>query len=435
MRITDIDAFDCLPPYPEFNARVLARYHGPAIQRRTVLLVRTDTGLEGCGESWGTLDAEPLRTRYLGSSPFDWVNAEADLAMNMALYDLMGQHLGVPAWKLMGPQVRAWIPVAYWTVSQEPQAMAAEVQRAAALGYHWLKYHVDEVQNVLAQAAAMQAVAPVGFKVHFDFNAAQDCYTMGALLGQLEQMPIAGRFEDILPATDVEGYRLLRRRLRLPVIVHHGPPEVMLQGMCDGYMAGHAPVGQAMRAAALAEATHCRLMLQQCGGTINRAFLAHEAAVLRPATLDHVDLGHLWADDVTCQSLPVVHGSVAVPSGPGLGVTVDRQRLAQWCAAAPVDPGRFLVRVRYADGLTLYLRHDPGRPGHTDDLRYQARLHGYQAPAYPPAYANPLSADFWDEPTPQFEQLWQQTGAGPVWVSATAATEVVQPASSSSQRA
>jgi L-alanine-DL-glutamate epimerase-like enolase superfamily enzyme len=76
---------------------------------------------------------------------------QSHLCMNMATYDLMDKELGVPAWKLIGPRVRSWMPVAAWTVSQEPQAMAEEVLQAAQRGYHWMKYHVAEIHNVIDQ--------------------------------------------------------------------------------------------------------------------------------------------------------------------------------------------------------------------------------------------------------------------------------------------
>lgn len=417
MRITEIEVHPIFIPYQEFNAQVLARYHGRAIQGRTILVVRTDSGLEGYGESWGGLEAGPLRDKYLGTDPFDWLNAEADLAMNMALYDLMGKHLGVPVWKLMGPKVRAWVPVAAWTVSQAPEGMAEEVRQAVHQGYHWLKYHVDEVQNAVDQTEAMQRVAPRGFKVHYDFNFNTDVYTMLALLKELERFAVAGRFEDLLPVSDEEGYRQLRAKCELPVIIHHGPPEVMFKGLCDAYMAGHAPVGLAMKVGAIAEAANMPVMYQQCGGTINQAFLAHEAAVIRKATLDHVNICHLWRDDVTVERMEVVGGCVAVPAGPGLGVSLDWEKLERYKGGTPEDPGRFLVRLRYAEGLTIYTRHDPNRPGHTDDLRFLARLHHHRAPGYAPAYANPITTDFIDErTTPDFARLWQQTEAGPVWI-------------------
>lgn len=416
MRITEIESHPVFIPYRDFNAQLLARYHGQAIQVRTILVVHTDSGLEGYGESWGTLDAEGLRQRYLGTDPFDWLNAEVDLAMNMALYDLMGKHLGVPAWKLMGQQVRAWVPVAAWTVSQTPEGMAEEVRQAARQGYHWLKYHVDELQNTVEQAAAMQAAAPPGFKVHFDFNANADVYTILPLLRELERFPVAGRFEDLVPISDAEGYRQLRAKCGLPVIVHHGPPAAMVQGLCDGYMAGHAPVGTALKVGAIAEAANIPVMYQQCGGTINQAFLAHEVAVIRKATLDHVNLCHLWQDDVTVERMPVVGGTVAVPEGPGLGVRLDREKLDRYRAAAPTDPGRFLVRMTYAEGLVVYTRHDPNLPGHADALRFQGRLHGHRAPGPVPAYANALRTDFIDQATAaDFARLWEQSAAGPVW--------------------
>lgn len=143
-------------------------------------------------------NGDALRERYLGTDPFDWIGDTEHLCMNMATYDLMGKELGVPAWKLIGPRVRSWMPVAAWTVSQEPQAMAEEVLQAAQRGYHWMKYHVAEIHNVIDQTRAMQEVAPPGFKVHYDFNANRDVYTMGPIIQELERFAVAGRIEDAL---------------------------------------------------------------------------------------------------------------------------------------------------------------------------------------------------------------------------------------------
>ena len=47
----------------------------------------------------------------------------------------MGKHLGLPAWKLMGQQVREWVSMGWWMPSMSPEDSAAEVQEAAARGY------------------------------------------------------------------------------------------------------------------------------------------------------------------------------------------------------------------------------------------------------------------------------------------------------------
>src|SRR5262249_24962150 len=145
-----------------------------------------------------------------------------------------------------------------------------------------------------------------------------------------------------------------------------------------------------------AESTNVPIMLQQGGGTINQAFQAHEAAVFKMATLDDVNLCHLWKDDVTVETMPVVGGSVEVPRGPGLGVTLDRAELGGYKSIPKPPNQRFLVRIRYADGLTVYCRHDPDRPGAVDNLRFVHHLHGEGIPGPVPGYGNAVVTDFWD---------------------------------------
>lgn len=418
MKITDVEVHTICPPLQDFNADAIRRYHGKVFQYRTVFVAHTDTGLEGIGESIGTgVDADAIRASFVGTNPFDWVNADTHLAMNSAMYDLMGKHLGLPAWKLMGPKVRSWIPVSAWSVSRAPEDMAEEVRQAADRGYLWLKYHTDEVQNVIYQTEAMQKVAPPGFHIHYDFNSNSDYYTMRPILAELEKFPIAGRFEDVVPATDQDCYRMLREQCALPIILHHGAAALMVERMVDGYMAGHAPIGPALKAGALAEATNTPIMYQQTGGTINQAFLAHEVAVVKRAVIDHVNCCHLWKADVTTEAMSVVGGSVQVPEISGIGVTLDRDKLERCKVELPV-PVPTLVRMRYGDGLTVHLRHDPDRPGHHhDDMRFLERLHEFRAPGPPPSYTNDVVTDFWDgaDDRAEFDRLWQQTESGPVW--------------------
>lgn len=115
--------------------------------------------------SWASYYAE-----YIGTSPFDWVGDETSLPMGMAMYDLMGKIAEVPVWKLFGPMARRWVPVSAWFTATEPHRMAEAVATYAAQGHTWMKYHVSPFHNVLEQTAAMQSVAPEGFKIHYDFT-------------------------------------------------------------------------------------------------------------------------------------------------------------------------------------------------------------------------------------------------------------------------
>ena len=422
MKIVEIEEHEVVAPYHDYNAEALFRYHGLSLQRRIIYVVKTDTGLEGYGESGGPLRKGRFKD-YLGSDPFDWMADIGNLPMNMAVYDLMGKFLGLPAWKLLGPKVRSWIPVAAWTVSRPPEEMAEEVLDVSRRGYHWLKYHVDVLQNAIDQTEAMQKVAPPGFKIHYDFNEDSNFEAVYPVLRELEKFPVAGRIEDPIRSEDRGGYRLLREKCSIPILIHHGPHDVFMRdGLCDGFMGGHAPVGHAMKLSAMAESTNTPFMLQQTGGIINQAFLAHEVAVFPMAVLDHVNGCHLWKEQVTREDMPVVGGSVALPEGPGLGISLDREKLKRLAQAPRPKQTRFLVRTRYEDGLSIYFRFDPDLPGANvrflNPPGFGQRYSGFgpDVPGPVPGYANPVVSDFWDETgSAEFEAMWERTAEGPVW--------------------
>ena len=142
MKIIDIEEHEIVPPFQDYNALELFRYHGLSIQTRMIYVVKTDTGLEGYGESG--LAPKGRFKDYIGTDPFDWLGDKKNLPMNMAMYDLMGKYLDLPAWKLIGPKVRSWIPVGAWTVSRHPDAMAEEVLSVSRRGYHLSLIHISE---------------------------------------------------------------------------------------------------------------------------------------------------------------------------------------------------------------------------------------------------------------------------------------------------
>ena len=418
LRVTEIETHEILLPYHDFNARTLFRYHGLGIQLRTVYIAKTNhEGLEGYGEAWGRGWPKDKVEKYVGTNPFDWIGDTTTLPINMAMYDLMGKYLGLPAWKLIGPKLRDRVPVAAWTVSQPPKQMAAEVRQAVRQGYRWLKYHVDEIQNVVDQTAAMQEVAPPGFKIHYDFNANSTFEAIAPVIRKLERFSVAGRIEDPIVASDPDGWLKIREMSSLPILAHHAPVDFMVKGFCDGFMSGHAAVGAAAKTAAVAETSNTPIMLQNAGGTLNQAFLAHQAAVFKMATIDHVNLARLWKEDVTNETMPIVNGHVEVPKSPGLGVTLNREKLKKYESAKRPRHEPFLVRIRYKDGPTIYVRHDPEKPGATDNLRFLKRLLGEQIPGPVPAYDNSVVTNFWnDQNSAEFQRMWKATANGPVTV-------------------
>ena len=126
IKITDIESHEIYIPWHAFNRQELFRYHGYRLRARSIILLRTNVGLTGVGETWSGpfRVTDEQKKRYIGSSPMDFLGLRKDLPFNMAIYDLVGKYLEIPAWKLLGEQVRNQIPVAAWTCSLRPEMKA-----------------------------------------------------------------------------------------------------------------------------------------------------------------------------------------------------------------------------------------------------------------------------------------------------------------------
>ena len=416
LRITSIEPHTICIPYHPVNHDYLFKYHGIRLQLRTIYILKTNQpGLEGYGDAWGPAMDESNLEKYIGTNPFEWLTDTKLIGINMAIYDLVGKCLDLPVWKLIGAKVRNKVPVSAWTCSRPPRMMAEEVTHAAKQGYTWLKYHVDEVQDVIAQAEAMDRVAPAGFKVHYDFNANQDFETVAPVVKELERFTVSGRIEDPIVADDPDGWVKIRNMTDLPILGHHAPTSFVAGGQVDGMMSGHAPVRQAAKLDAIAEQAGIPIMLQNAGGTINQSFLVHQACVFNTATIDHVNLARMWVDDISNEQMPITNAYVELSKGPGLGMTLNRDKLAKYEHAPRRTYEPFIVVIKYADGPTIYVRHNPDLPNSTDNMRFLGRLIKGEIPGPKPAYDNDVKAEFWQEPSSsEWQQMWNRTVSGHV---------------------
>ena len=359
MRVTEIEVHEITLEYHDWIAYELSHYYGG--QRRTVYVVHTDNGLVGLGES-GTSEPESTLERYLGSNPFDWMGDETSLALGTAMYDLIGKAVGVPVYKLFGQKHRSWVPVGSWTVSTHPSRMAQAVKQYSARGYTWLKFHLSPFENVLDQTEAMQAVAPPGFKIHYDFTMHGTSDHMPHLLDKLDQYAVAGCFEDPLPSNDIEGHIELRKRCRLPIVLHHmplGASHEVLMRAADAYMLGHSTIGDAVRCAGVFAAGNIPFMLQNVGGNITRAMTTHMMAAFSSARLHFHSDTETWKSDVVNERLDPVNGFLHVPERPGLGVTLNRAELERLEKLESPRPSQWIMKSSYKNGTRMYALIDP----------------------------------------------------------------------------
>ena len=388
IRITEIETHDITLEYHDWIAYQLNHYYGP--RERTVYVVHTNKGITGLGE--GQKESEDTVEKYIGTNPCDWVGDETSLPLGTAMYDLMGKAAGVPVYKLFGQRYRRLAPVCSWTVSTHPKRMVEAVQRYSAQGYTWMKFHLSPFENVLDQTEAMQAVAPKDFKIHYDITMGGTEDHMFDLLERLAEYPIAGCFEDPLEPNEIDGYIELRKRVQLPVVLHHSAMRFtysVLHRAADAYMLGHHRIGKAMRSAGLFEAAEMPFMLQNVGGNMTRAMTTHMQCAFKAASFHFIDSSEQWKSDIVNERLEPVNGLIRVPEKPGLGVTLNAAELDRLKKLQLPKQPKWIIKTTFDNGARMFNIANP------EDSIFMVRPDRRRL--IPLRYDLPLSTEYWDD--------------------------------------
>ncbi len=371
MKITQIETIPLRVPY---EARIRKRYyHFPMDERLTVYKFHTDTDLVGLGENVGAPFEQDMLDAYVGTDPFDHVMSIGRFNLDMACYDLMGKHLGLPAWKLMGQQRREWVSMGWWMPCMSPEDSAAEVQVAAERGYRGLKCKARAFYDVVEQARAMQEVAPPDFRIEFDFNGALvNVERALPILRELEKIPVVKGIEEPIFANDVEGWRRLHRKIRIPFYLHgvgtvlDGPVRQpagawlgLRAGDFDGALCSHENIRNALAASWAFAAANTPILLQYVGTGITAAFACQLGAVMHTATLPGVTASHSYEDDMIVTPHPVQRGFMKVPEGPGLGVELDEDAVERYSQTPDPNWPRHYSVVTLPGGYEHYYRNLP----------------------------------------------------------------------------
>lgn len=395
MKILDVQLIPINPRLAARNADQKARFSG--IDTQTIFKVTTDNGIVGYGDSRGhTTMPQASLDALIDRTPFDFINADLPNGLMGALYDAMGKYLEVPAYKLMGQKVRDRVPVAAWTRPASPEDLAKEVQRAVAEGYTIFKMHTCEYYDVFEQNRAVEEVAPEGFKMHYDFNHNRTLPAVLRLIQELEKSSVVGFIEDPLHWRDIDGWRLLRQKTHLPLLMHvphlGGGPEI-IHGCADLYMVGEVGIGTSIKRGFTCAEANVSTVIQLTGGTLCKAMAMHLGAVL-PNVSHSINLDDQYEEDVTGRRIEVMEGCSPVPEAPGLGVEVDEQTLARIAATPPTVIPRHLGVLRLPGGHALY----------THSFPHVSRLTGF-----PEGNIRGLRLEVWnDDGSPEFAQVYER---------------------------
>ena len=274
-------------------------------------------------------------------------NNAAKGALESALFDAVGKTLGVPASALLGGAVRASIPVLWTLASGDPAQEIEEAERKLEARLHRTFKVKIGAQTPDADMARMRRLAAaLGDRAQLivDANQAWDETVSARCLPQLAEMGVA-LVEQPVPAWNLAAMARLRARAGTPPLLAdenvfdaHDMLAVAAAGAADAVslkIVKHAGLLGVRKVAAVAEAAGIGLY----GGCLLESSVGAAAHLQVFATLRELAWGcehfgpQILTADLVTEPLRFADCHVHLPSGPGLGVTLDEAAMRRFARA------------------------------------------------------------------------------------------------------
>jgi len=341
----------------------------------TLVRVYTDAGIVGTGEAyWGAgvpeliermkpfvigenpLDVDRLYEHLIqkmsGEGSVEGVTVTAISGIEVALHDLAGKILELPAYQLLGGKYRDQVRV-YCDLHTEseanPEACADEAERVVSeLGYDALKFDLDvptgfekdratrhlrpaqirhKVDIVQAVTERVRDQADVAFDCHWSFSAG----SAKRLAAALEELDVWW-LEDPVPPENLDVQREVTESTTTPVATGENRYRVsehrrLLESQAVDIVTPDMPKVGGMREtrkiADVANQYYVPVAMHNVSSPVATMAAAHVATAIPNALAVEYHSYELdWWGDLVEETV-IEDGSITVPERPGLGVTLD----------------------------------------------------------------------------------------------------------------
>ncbi|MFR9526454.1 MAG: mandelate racemase/muconate lactonizing enzyme family protein [Rikenellaceae bacterium] len=340
-----------------------------------VVKLTTESGLVGWGEGYGPANVikagiDFLTPIVMGRNPLDsdviWgdmfrrsidyarkgILMSAISAIDVALWDLKGKILKQPVSTLLGGRFREKVEVYatgfYFTDAMEgrmEQALAEEARDYIAQGYSAMKMKVGlGIEQDIKNVAAIREAIGDKVRLGVDSNHAYNVREAIELAGKLEPYNIMW-FEEPISPDDYAGYRELRSRTTIPLA--SGECEFrcdgfkqLLENRCVDYIQPETGttggITEQKRISTIASTYHVEMTPHNWGTGIIISANLHISANLNYAPgrifdkqplLEFDRSSNRIREELTVNPFKAVDGYIDVPTGYGLGIEVDEDKL------------------------------------------------------------------------------------------------------------
>jgi L-alanine-DL-glutamate epimerase-like enolase superfamily enzyme len=261
--------------------------------------------------------------------------------VELACVELTCRRLGIALHDYVGGAVLDRVRFNGWVGELPADEAAADAVRWRDAGFQSLKIKVGTgVAEDSARVMAVRDAVGGDMQLRMDANMQYDVAGALELCREVRSCDMQ-LFEQPVPKDDLEGLATIRREGGIPI-------------MADESISDHASLVRVIKADC---ADYVKFGIKQAGGLLSSArMLATAEAAALPVVLGHgfgLDLstmaeimlgatsrnilpglecvGPLKVVDTVCTTrLDIASGSIALPSGPGLGIELDEAKLAQY---------------------------------------------------------------------------------------------------------
>src|SRR2546428_1539354 len=349
------------------------------VRQALVVEILTEDGSPGFGESDGpqavnrTIVDKVYAPRLVGKNALEHAVIWEDLystfrdygrkgwpvaaiwAIDIALWDLKGKGLRQPVFRLLGgpfrTQVRAYATGLYrHRIADNATALAREAEAYTAEGFRAMKMKVgfgldEDVRNIRAVRAAIGDDRLLAIDANHAYDAGQ-----AIRLGRKVEAYDLAWFEEPVVPEDVDGYCQVKATLRIPIsggeteYARWGFRELCARRAVDILqpdICGCGGFTEAWRIAALASASSLTGYPHRRGTPVGPFARLHLTAALPPNPPAMLPAEPLFWLDPTPKPLPdqpalqppkPARDVLDVPTGPGLGLEIDRAVLERYRA-------------------------------------------------------------------------------------------------------
>jgi len=339
-------------------------------QSYVIVELRLENGVEGIGEAatlggprWSEESVESIKSTidaYLApaliGAPADRFEAArtrmdaaakrnnaAKAAIESALFDAVGKTLGISAVQFLGGAVRESMPVLWTLASGDPTQEIEEAEKKLAARLHdtfKVKIGAQSPDADLARLRRLASALADRASLIVDANQAWDETTALRCLPVLAELGVR-LVEQPLPAWNLAGMARLRARSTVPLMADecvfstHDMLDVARTGAADVVslkLVKHGGLLATRDVAAVAEAAGIGLY----GGCLLESSIGAAAHLQVFAGLRELAWGcehfgpQILVDDLVEEPLRFADFRIHLPAGPGLGVTLDQDKLRRY---------------------------------------------------------------------------------------------------------